>query len=110
MTLTLNDYQNAAKETAVYPHEVGLSYTALGLAGEAGEVANKVKKVYRDNGGKLNLGSRKAIRDELGDTLWYLAQLATELGVSLEEVAAENLTKLKFRKQYNTLKGNGDNR
>jgi NTP pyrophosphatase (non-canonical NTP hydrolase) len=99
LSITLADYQAGARRTARYPgHGLqGLSYTALGLAGEAGEVANKVKKVIRDDRATLTDEARNAIADELGDVLWYAAMLAHELGVSLEAVAARNLAKLRDR-------------
>lgn len=105
-------YQNATRETAVYPHvDTGdieaLSYCALGLVGEAGEVANKIKKLLRD-GDTPEL--RRAARGELGDVLWYLARLADELGVSLSGVAEANLAKLHDRKARGVLGGSGDNR
>lgn len=99
------EYQRKARETAVYPVEMGLPYTALGLVGEAGEVANKVKKMIRDN---ATLGIQVA--DEIGDVLWYCAMLADELGISLEEIAWRNLDKLRLRKERGTIQGNGDER
>lgn len=84
--MKLNDYQVAAMATAVYPEYVGLAYTSLGLAGEAGEIANKVKKVYRDNDGELTRQAQADLMDELGDVLWYVAALATENGISLEHL------------------------
>ena len=103
----LNQYQQTAKETAIYPKERAIEYLTLGLTGEAGEVANKVKKV------------KKVIRDgaspddiihELGDVLWYLAMLSTELNYSLDTIADKNLWKLANRKTRNVLGGSGDNR
>lgn len=112
MSDELYEYQVATRETAVYPHaETGepaaLSYCALGLVGEAGEVANKVKKLLRD-GDTREL--RNAARGELGDVLWYLGRLADELGTSLTAVAAENLAKLRDRQVRGVLGGSGDNR
>lgn len=112
MTIHMYGYQVATRETAVYPHSdtgdpEALSYCALGLVGEAGEVANKVKKILRD-GDTAEL--RTAIRGELGDVLWYAARLADELGVSLTTVAADNLDKLRDRKARGVLGGSGDNR
>jgi len=104
------EYQDQAAETAVYPKPIGLAYVALGLAGEAGEIANKVKKVYRDNGGKLLPEVRATLVKEVGDALWYVSALATELGVDLQDVAAANLAKLQDRKERDVLKGSGDNR
>ena len=103
--LTLTEYQNASASTAIYPASVQILYPTLGLAGEAGEVANKVKKIVRD--GKLD---KEGIASELGDCLWYIAAVCRDLGINMGDVAADNLAKLAKRKQNNTLQGNGDNR
>lgn len=103
--MNLNDYQDIAQSTAVYPNARGLEYVALGLAGEAGEFANKVKKVIRDG-----TYDQAALADELGDVLWYLAMAAYEIDVSLSWIAQRNVTKLAERKRAGTLKGSGDNR
>ncbi|WCM39583.1 nucleoside triphosphate pyrophosphohydrolase family protein [Thermus antranikianii] len=108
--MTLNEYQQEAKKTALYPEAYRLLYPTLGLAGEAGELANKVKKILRDHGGNLNQATREDLVAELGDVLWYVAQLATDLGVSLEEVAQGNLAKLRSRLERGKLGGSGDNR
>ena len=100
----LSQYQAQAKETAIYPEDKALEYLALGLVGEAGEVANKIKKVIRDGTSPNN------VRDELGDVLWYLAMLSTEIGYSLDTIADKNLWKLANRKTRNVLGGSGDNR
>jgi len=103
--LTLTEYQNAAATTAIYPASVQILYPTLGLAGEAGEVANKVKKIVRD--GKLD---KEGIGSELGDCLWYIAAVCRDLGLNMGDIAKDNLAKLAKRKENNTLKGNGDNR
>ncbi|SDE96803.1 NTP pyrophosphatase, house-cleaning of non-canonical NTPs [Thermus arciformis] len=108
--MTLEEYQREAQKTALYPEAYRLVYPALGLAGEAGELANKVKKVLRDHGGRLREEDREAILAELGDVLWYVAQVATDLGESLEAVARANLAKLRSRKERGRLGGAGDNR
>ena len=108
--MTFEEYQKEAQKTALYPEAYRLVYPALGLAGEAGELANKVKKVLRDHGGRLSEGSREAILAELGDVLWYVAQVATDLGESLEAVAQANLAKLRSRKERGRLGGDGDDR
>jgi NTP pyrophosphatase (non-canonical NTP hydrolase) len=106
----LYTYQKWTSKTAVYPSdpkkpELASMYVALGLAGEAGEVANKIKKWYRD--GVLDVDS---VRKELGDVLWYAARLAEELGFSLEDTLTENMNKLNTRLEKGTIKGSGDNR
>ncbi len=111
MPLTFREYQERAGDTARYPG-AGHNpiYPTLGLAGEAGEVAEKVKKVLRDNGGQFDAPAVAAIKKELGDVLWYVARLAAELGLDMDEIAAENLAKLAARKQHGTLSGSGDER
>ena len=108
--LTLTEYQNAAATTAIYPASVQILYPTLGLAGEAGEVANKVKKIYRDHDGVLTDEYKQILSDELGDCLWYVAAIASELGVTLGKVAMDNVNKLADRKIRNQLGGDGDNR
>lgn len=109
--MTFEEYQKESRKTAVYP-AIGASYVypTLGLVGEAGELAEKVKKIFRDGGGVVSNERRDEIQKELGDVLWYLAQLATELNISLEETAWKNLEKLFSRKDRGTLHGDGDNR
>lgn len=85
-------------------------YPALGLVGEAGEIANKVKKVMRDNFGILEEDKRKDLEKEIGDVLWYLAELSTALDIDLNKVAEDNLAKLFSRKERGVIKGSGDNR
>jgi NTP pyrophosphatase (non-canonical NTP hydrolase) len=106
-----SEYQRLSRETAVYP-QLGdnLVYPALGLCGEAGETAEKIKKAMRDDGGVLTDERREAVAAELGDVLWYVAQLATEAGLDLEEIADANLEKLASRQQRSVLHGSGDNR
>jgi Predicted pyrophosphatase len=109
--MDLNSYQQSARTTARYP-DVGANpiYPTLGLSGEAGEVADKVKKVLRDRGGVFDATVREELKLELGDVLWYVAQLASELGLSLEEVAEANLAKLASRAARGRLSGSGDHR
>ncbi len=107
--MELADYQGRSRATAVYPGAgENLTYPALGLCGEAGEVAEKVKKMLRDDGGELTEVRREALAGELGDVLWYLAQLATEAGLDLDAVAAGNLAKLESRARREVLGGSGD--
>lgn len=107
--MEFNEYQEKARETAIYPSEQGLIYTALGLCGEAGEVAEKVKKMIRDEI-QLDAKYRGKLARELGDVLWYVANLAHEIDVTLDTVALANLSKLTSRKDRNALKGEGDER
>ena len=110
--MNFNDYQKQSKKTAIYPKFGGQGwiYPALGLPSEAGEVTNKLKKVIRDGNGEISDETKQAVKAELGDVLWYVAQLSTELGFSLDDVAQSNLDKLFDRKTRNVLKGKGDNR
>ena len=101
----LNDYQQQAVKFAIYPKDMGLAYTALGLTGEAGEYAEKIKKFIRDG----VMDDRLAAK-ELGDVLWYLANAAQELGYDLSEIAEMNLQKLADRKGRNKIGGSGDER
>ena len=104
-------YQDAAEETALYPDKGdNLYYPALGLAGEAGEVCEKIKKIMRDQDGTLLVENAEEIAKELGDVLWYVANIACEINESLADIAEMNLQKLKDRKDRGVLKGSGDNR
>ena len=126
--MEFNEYQQNARTTAIYKHPI--MYPALGLAGETGEVCEKVKKLYRDinnfdseyytNPGyvyghteeeeKLILNKKEEIKKELGDVLWYLANLASDFDLTLDEIAKTNIEKLFSRKERGVLKGSGDNR
>lgn len=109
--MELNEYQKKAKSYAIYPESYRITYPALGLSGEAGEIANKVKKLIRDEYNKEDFEQKKIdIAFEIGDVLWYCATLAQDLGVSLSVIAAQNLDKLEDRKQRNAIQGDGDNR
>jgi len=109
--MNANNYQDRALETAIYPNRgANFVYPALGLVGEAGEVADKLKKVIRDNGGVLTDPVRDAVAAELGDTMWYVAVLASELDYSLDEIMTMNLSKLSSRKKRGVLTGSGDAR
>lgn len=109
--MNLKDFQHLCMETAKYPR-IGnnIDYPALGLAGEAGEVCNKVKKVMRDCGGTLTEEYRQSIASEVGDVLWYCAAVAHELTIPLDEIAANVLAKLASRAERGTITGNGDTR
>ena len=109
--MELSEYQKRSRVTAVYPNAgSNLTYPALGLCGEAGEAAEKVKKAIRDDRGELTPERRAALAAELGDVLWYVAQLATEAGLDLDSLAQENLEKLLSRRERNVLQGSGDTR
>ena len=109
--MLLSDYQSRSRATAVYPAAgENLLDPTLGLCGEAGEVAEKIKKMVRDDGGVLSDERRDALAKELGDVLWYLAQIATEAELDLDEIAEENITKLLSRRDRNVLSGSGDER
>jgi len=106
----LAEYQRLSRRTAEYPREAWLAYPALGLSGEAGEVAEHAKKAIRDDDGEISDERRTAMAKELGDVLWYVAQLASELGLDLDEIAQTNLDKLLSRQRRGVLSGNGDDR
>ena len=109
--MNFNDYQTKSRTTAKYPaigHPV--IYPTLGLVNEAGEVAGKIKKVFRDKDGEINEETRSALKAELGDVLWYLAQVATELDLTLDEIAEYNIAKLLDRLERGKIRGDGDNR
>lgn len=104
--MNFEEYQNEAKKTAIYNEQYKVTYPILGLCGEAGELANKYKKTLRD-GAKIN---NEDAEKELGDILWYVSQVATDMGLDLELIARLNIEKLKSRQQRGVLQGSGDNR
>ena len=108
--LDFNTYQRQARTTALYPRFVALPYVALGICGEAGEVAEKIKKMYRDHGGNLTDQQIEEIAKELGDVLWYVSMMAWELGLSFGDVAQMNLDKLADRAERDAIHGDGDGR
>jgi NTP pyrophosphatase (non-canonical NTP hydrolase) len=111
LMLELDMYQRAAAETAIYPtlgHQI--VYPALGLAGEAGEVAEKVKKMCRDDSCILTEDRRQAIKKELGDVLWYVSETARCAGLDLSDVAWTNIKKLELKQKQGQLQGSGDDR
>ena len=109
--MDFKDYQTQARSTAIYPN-IGNNfiYPTLGLCGESGEVAEKVKKIMRDDGGVVSEEKRELLKKEIGDCLWYCANLAAEFKLNLNDIAEENIKKLKDRQARNVLKGSGDNR
>lgn len=111
--MNLNDYQGKALRTAIYPGMGtvdGLLYVSLGLAGEAGEVANKVKKILRDDGRRITIPRRREIASELGDVLWYTAMTAHELNEWIGSISYQNIDKLAQRMEDDMLRGSGDSR
>ncbi len=109
--MEFNEYQKLARGTAIYAGAgKNFVYPALGLCGESGEVAEKIKKIVRDNDNVVDDKRREELKKELGDVLWYIANLAVELDLSLEDVAQENIAKLQSRKERGVLHGSGDNR
>lgn len=108
--MTFDEYQKIARTTAIYNNDLGAIYTALGLAGETGEVVEHIKKMVRDNN-RLPTPERRAdITKELGDVMWYVANLASDLDISLEDVVSTNLAKIKDRAARGVLHGSGDHR
>lgn len=108
--MNLNEYQQEAAKTAIFPHDNDVTYLSLALCGEAGELADKVKKVIRDNDGLFTHKDNLALVRELGDVLWYAANLAKSLDFTLNEVAQMNLDKIQLRLLHGTIHGSGDNR
>ncbi len=115
--MEFGEYQDSSKRTAIYPRLgpaggpfVGWIYPALGLAGEAGEIEEKLKKLIRDSNFRLTPDLKDEIKKELGDLLWYMAQLASELEISLDNVATSNLAKLNTRLSRDSIHGEGDER
>jgi len=110
--INFDHYQEFTDEVADYPTEKGKvpMYPALGLAGEAGEVCDNIKKIHRDDGGTLTEARRQKLRGELGDTLWYLARIAIHAGFSLSDIASYNINKLRDRKARGKIHGDGDER
>lgn len=116
--MTFEEYQKISRENTSYPDDVKnvlknehrFVFPVLGLAGETGEVAEKIKKVIRDHQGIIDEEKKNELVKELGDILWYLTQLATDLNISLEEIAKANLEKLKSRRERGKIHGSGDNR
>lgn len=109
--MDFREYQKKSRRTAIYPNrDNNFVYPVLGLAGEAGEVAEKIKKIIRDDGGLVTENKRQEIKKELGDVLWYVSQLATELKLDLDDVAFSNIVKLYSRLDRDMISGSGDNR
>ena len=108
--MNFKDYQDKIKVTAKYPNTLRVLYPTLGLAGETGEVCEKIKKVYRDSNGIFTQDKIEEITKELGDVLWYIQALCNDLGINMQEVADKNVSKLLSRLDRGVIHGNGDNR
>ena len=109
--MQLNEYQDKARVYAIYPEDYRITYPALGLVGEAGEIANKVKKIMRGDVKPEDMEQKKLeVASEIGDVLWYCAALAQDIGISLSVIATQNLDKLEGRKQRDVIHGDGDTR
>lgn len=111
MQTKYGSYQEQSRRTYsdIETHDP-IVYPTLGLVNEAGEVAGKIKKIFRDRGGNITDDDREALKHELGDVLWYLTQICTNLGLTLEEVAEANLDKLFSRLERGQIQGDGDHR
>ncbi len=109
--MNFKEYQEQSRKTAIYPNlNNNYVYPVLGLSGESGEVAEKFKKIIRDDDGQISLEKKIEIEKELGDVLWYLSQIASELKLDLGQIAQKNIEKLQSRMNRDKLSGSGDNR
>jgi len=109
--MEFNEYQKIARTTAIYAGAgKNFVYPVLGLCGETGEVAEKIKKIIRDGGGVVTEEQKRELEKELGDVLWYIANLGVELGLEMDDIASKNIAKLKSRQERGVLHGSGDNR
>ena len=108
--MNFNEYQQLARETAIYPKD-NILYAVLGLTSEAGEVADKFKKCIRDNNSDFDdIDFKESVKKELGDIIWYLGNIASDLDICLDDIAVTNINKLQSRKERGKLQGSGDNR
>lgn len=108
--MTGNEYQKKAAKTVLYPKELGLYYVTMGLAGEAGEISNVVKKILRDDNKNLTQEKKEILKKEIGDVMWYIARICSELNLNLDDVMEANIEKLYSRMDRGVLRGSGDNR
>lgn len=108
--MTFEEYQRKAVATAIYGAGNRVVYPTLGLCGEAGEVAEKIKKVIRDKEGVFLVEDKEQIKKELGDVLWYIANIANDLFINMDDIAKGNIEKLNSRKERGVIHGSGDNR
>ncbi len=110
LVIDFDEYQRGAARTKIYPVEYNIIYPALEMAGEAGEICNKVKKYLRDDKGVISDKKREEVFEEMGDVLWAMAAMASDLGYTLSQVAEHNLAKLQSRQERGVLGGSGDRR
>ena len=109
--MEFNEYQKLARTTAIYKDKgKNYIYPVLGLCGESGEVAEKIKKIIRDGDGTISKEQKVELEKELGDILWYIANLGVELGLKMDSIASKNIDKLKSRQKREKLHSSGDNR
>lgn len=110
--MTFQEYDDFAKTTAIYPEDKKIIYPAFGLAGEVGEIMEKIKKIMRNGEDIQNMDfeNKEELKKELGDVVWYLSAISRDLGFNLEDVAQKNIEKLSSRKDRGVLHGSGDNR
>ena len=110
--MTFKEYDDFVKTTAIYPEDKKVIYPAFGLAGEVGEIMEKLKKIMRGGGDVQNMdnNNKEELKKEIGDVLWYLSAISRDLGFELEDVANRNLEKLSSRKDRGVIQGEGDNR
>ena len=108
--MTIQTYQDEALSTAIYGEGQKIIYPVLGINGEAGEIAEKIKKILRDKSGEFSDESKQEILKEIGDVLWYCNALCRDLGFTLEDAMILNIEKLKSRRERNMIHGSGDNR
>jgi NTP pyrophosphatase (non-canonical NTP hydrolase) len=110
--MDFKEYQKLAHRTSINPLVGGVNYVypTLGLTGESGELANKIKKIFRDDKGILTAARKEDVKHELGDMLWYIAEICTCMDISLDEIADANIKMLASRLERNKISGSGDNR
>ena len=113
--MKMNEFQKQAIDFALYPENIEVIYTALGLAGEAGEVCEKIKKIIRSGKdirteAKYNFVFRGEVAKEIGDCLWYIANICNDFNFNMETIAKMNIDKLEDRRKRGILHGEGDNR
>ena len=111
--MDFDEYEKLASRTGVFEGKVAenpLMYLGLGVTSEAGEVADKIKKIMRNDQGVISTERKEALKFELGDVLWYLSQISRQIGIPFSEVATANIEKLADRAKRNVISSDGDNR